>query len=412
MRKYSILRNAAMPQRGRAFSISPAAGSSGLGVGGPVGTGTAGPLGPVLGEPPAPTIEVEDLDARGVHEVARDPGVLEFAPVMPTKLIEPVVMSESAGASGDAWGVEAVGANDSSFTGEGVVVAVLDTGIDSDHAAFQGVTFVQKDFSESGDGDRQGHGTHCAGTIFGRDVDGKRIGVARGVERALIGKVLGDDGSGDSDMIFRGIQWAANEGAQVISMSLGFDFPGLVDDLVNRLDWPADLATSMALEAYRGNLRMFDALMEMVRARAAFDAGVVVVAAAGNESRRDRNPDFEIAASLPAAAEGIVSVGALQRGDGGLTIARFSNTFPRISAPGVRITSAKAGGGLVDLNGTSMACPHVAGVAALWWEAVRSMGLPATASTVMAKLMATARTDVIGDTVDIADRGVGIVRAP
>ena len=65
-------------------------------------------------------------------------------------------------------------------------------------------------------------------TIFGRDVDGKRIGIARGVRKALIGKVLSDTGGGSSEMIFRGIQWALDEGAHVISMSLGFDFPGAV----------------------------------------------------------------------------------------------------------------------------------------------------------------------------------------
>jgi hypothetical protein len=77
-------------------------------------------------------------------------------------------------------------------------------------------------------------------------VNGTRICVARGADQALIGKVLRDNGSGDSDMIFRGIQWALDYHAQVISMSLGFDFPGLVKDLTGR-GWPADLATSVAL---------------------------------------------------------------------------------------------------------------------------------------------------------------------
>src|SRR5262249_4677245 len=95
------------------------------------------------------------------------------------------------------------------------------------------------------DGDKQGHGTHCAGTIFGRAVDGKRIGVAPGVTKALIGKVLADDGGGNSDMIFAGIQWAVTEGAQVISMSLGFDFPGSVKRMTDD-GWPIDLDLDLA----------------------------------------------------------------------------------------------------------------------------------------------------------------------
>ncbi len=197
----------------------------------------------------------------------------------------------------------AVGATGSGYTGVGTLVAVLDTGIDATHPAFAGMTLVQRDFSGCSDGDRQGHGTHCAGTIAGRDVSGCRIGVARGVQRILVGKVLADNGAGTSEMVFSGLRWAVEQGAHVISMSLGFDFPGMVRDRVQQ-GWPADLATSIALEAYRGNLKMFDALMTMIRAQEAFSPGCVVVAAAGNESMRDVNPDYEIAASLPAAAEG------------------------------------------------------------------------------------------------------------
>lgn len=359
--------------------------------------------------PPEPRIEVERLENKDVHELARDPEVAAIAAPMPTKLIEP--MDAGASAAEDAWGISVVGADVSSFTGAGTVVAVLDTGIDSNHAAFAGVTLVQEDFSGSGNGDVQGHGSHCAGTVFGRDVDGARIGVALGVERALIGKVLADDGRGSSEMIFRGIRWASEEGADVISMSLGFDFPGLVKELTQQ-GWPVDLATSNALEAYRGNLRMFDALMDLVRAREAFGAGTVVVAAAGNESERQQDPDHEVAASLPAAAEGVVSVGALGQDGGTLVVAPFSNTFPQVSAPGVSVKSVKVGGGTRNLSGTSMACPHVAGVAALWWEAVRASPVPTTARTVLAKLLASARTDVFSPGADVADRGVGLVRAP
>lgn len=387
---------------------------------------TAGPFeslaraGVVSVTPSEPRVDVEDLGKAEVHALARDPEVSAIAPVMPTTLIRPVEMGDTDGGGGEggdaaasttAWGVTAVGADACARTGAGVVVSVLDTGIDAGHPAFAGVTVVQEDFSGSGNGDVQGHGTHCAGTVFGRDVEGTRIGVAVGVQRALIGKVLGDDGSGDSDMIFRGIQWAVGEGAQVISMSLGFDFAGLVARLVEA-NWPADLATSVALEAYRANLRMFDALMGMIDSRAAFGSGTVVVAAAGNESRRDVDADYEIGASLPAAAAGVVSVGALEQSAQGLKIARFSNTFPVVSAPGVSVRSAKSGGGLLSLNGTSMATPHVAGVAALWWEEVLASPLPATAATVTAKLLANATTSPLAAGVDVPDRGLGLVRAP
>jgi subtilisin family serine protease len=376
----------------------------------PLGGGPAGLEAAVRDTAPEPRVETETLRPNDVRNLSRDPEVAAIALSMPTKLVNPV--GGPAPAATTAWGISAVKADVSPHDGDGVVVAVLDTGIDPAHPAFQGVTLVENDFSGSGTSDKQGHGTHCAGTIFGRDVNGTRIGVARGVKRALIGKVLADNGSGQSDWLFRGIEWALNQGARVISMSLGFDFPGLVKDLVEEDGLPVDLATSVALQGYRGNLRMFDALMAVVRARAAFDGGCVVVAAAGNESKRNATPPFEIAVSIPAAAEGIISVGALGQGANGLGVAFFSNTLPEISGPGVGILSAQAGGGLKTLNGTSMATPHVAGVAALWWQALRGTPTPATASNVVAKLLASARIDVFAPNTDVADRGVGLVTAP
>lgn len=392
------------------------------GLGDPFGGVARGPLTGPLALPapaPEPRIDVEELDRHDRAELLRDPAVTALAPAMPTRLIAPIGATEgdgegdgdAAAAGGATWGVAAVRADVSNATGADVVVSVLDTGIDASHDAFAGVDLIERDFSGSGNGDRQGHGTHCAGTIFGRDVEGTRIGVAPGVSKALIGKVLGDDGSGSSEMIFQGINWAVEQGANIISMSLGFDFPGLVKLLTGQ-GWPTELATSYALEAYRGNLRVFDALMSLVRAREAFGAGTVLVAAAGNESKRNQDPNFEIAASLPAAAEGVVSVGALGQDGSRLNVASFSNTFPVVSAPGVGVLSARVGGGLRTLNGTSMACPHVAGVAALWWEAVQPLGLTTRAPNVVAKVRATARTDVFDPSHDAADRGAGLVTAP
>ena len=242
---------------------------------------------------------METLRPKDVKDLSGARDVVGLAQIMPMRLIAPLGVADLSVKS--AWGIAAVHADKSQFTGAGVTVAVLDTGIDAAHPAFDDPTLqvVQKDFSGSGDGDVVGHGTHCAGTILGRDVDGTRIGIARGVTRALIGKVLDDTGAGSSEGLFEGIKWASGAGAQVISMSLGFDFPGMVDDLVRNQGVPVSAATSEGLVAYRANLRMFDALMQMIRASQAFGMGAVVIAAAGNESQR---PAFEIAASLPAAA--------------------------------------------------------------------------------------------------------------
>jgi subtilisin family serine protease len=360
--------------------------------------------------PSEPRVDVEELAKEDVRVLARDPQVWALAPVMPTRLVLPVDLGDAEAAT-TAWGIGAVGADSSSRTGAGVVVAVLDTGIDAGHPAFAGVTLVEEDFTGSGNGDREGHGTHCAGTVLGRDVNGTRIGVARGVSKALIGKVLGDNGEGSSEAMLHGIQWAVVNGAQVVSISIELDFLSFVKVYVDA-GMPTDLAMSRALEGYLGNLRMFDALMRMIRSLEPFRAGCVVVAAAGNGSRRDVKPDFEIGVQLPARADSVVSVAALAQSPQGPEIAPYSNTFARISGPGVNILSAKNGGGLMSRSGTSMACPHVAGVAALWWEEVLASPLPANSSTVIAKLLSSAAEDGFAAGIDVADRGVGLVRAP
>jgi subtilisin family serine protease len=357
------------------------------------------------------TIEVESLRKSDVRELRRDSEVVAFAPVVPLKLHEPVAVSTGpAAAPGVAWGVQAVGADQSPFTGAGACVAVLDTGIDATHPAFQGVQLVQQNFTDEGPIDQHGHGTHCAGTIFGRDVGGLRIGVARGVTKALIGKVLGANG-GSTEGISKAIRWALDNGANVISMSLGMDFPGLVADLVKQ-NVPVDLATSLALEAYRANVNLFDSLATFATSHGAMMQSSVIVAASGNESRRELNQDYEIAAAPPAAAEGIFAIGALGRATAGLTIANFSNTKVDASAPGVDIVSARAGGGLATMSGTSMATPHVAGVAALWFEQIQSSLGQVTGGALSARLVASGTLTGLAPGFDASDVGTGLVRAP
>ncbi len=359
-----------------------------------------------------PAISTDTLPEHVVAELKSDPQVHLVVPTMPTRLISPVE-SKLAGPTAliANWGINAVRADKSRYDGHGATVAVLDTGIDRDHPAFAGMTLVEKDFSDHGNGDRHGHGTHCAGTIFGRDEARQRMGVARGVERALIAKVLGDDGAGQSEMIFHALNWAMEERADIISMSLGFDFPGMVSRLTGE-GWPLDLATSTALEAYGGNLRMFDAIMAVLKAQAAFGVAPLVIAAAGNESRRAIKREYRIATSLPAAADDVISVAAIGRSGSKYAVADFSNIQAQLAAPGVDITSAWPGGGLRTISGTSMACPHVAGVAALWWQFLQQAGIKPTARNVAARLISNARRNVFVANTDEADVGQGLVTAP
>ena len=308
-----------------------------------------------------PSVWIETLVAsdgeRG--EIATEKDALGIGIAIPFKLIKPFTV-ETPDPGGNSWGISDIGADALDIgAGQGVKVAILDTGI-ADHPAFDGLNPIRVNFTDEADEDVDGHGTHCAGTIFGQDVDGRRIGIARGVREPLIGKVLGR-GGGDSASIMEAIVWAQKSGARVVSMSLGMDFPGFRERLLRSGKQKLE-ATSIALQAYRENVRLFDQLSRMYSDLSMF-AAPLLVAASGNESAR---PDYTIATAPPAEADDILSVAAIDRSH---AIAKFSNTNPDCCAPGVDILSASHTGGLRRLSGTSMATPHVAGAAVL--EAAR-----------------------------------------
>lgn len=235
------------------------------------------------------------------------------------------------------------------YTGSGVTVAVIDTGIDYTHPDLGGCfgagcrvkggyDFVNVD---SDPVDDNSHGTHCAGII---GANGGLVGVAPGVEFLAV-KVLDSGGSGYLSDIAAGVDWAVGNGADVISMSLGGQ---------GQPNSPNDGKTAL------------DIIVD-----AAVDHGVVVVVAAGNEG-----PGTGIVGT-PAESENVISVGASDDKNtftvSDDTVADFScrgpSAFgrfdPEVVAPGVDINSTVLSGGYDVYSGTSMATPHVAGAAAL-----------------------------------------------
>lgn len=417
---YIVLRDANQTLR-RGFDVRSFGASTEDTGGGAASFGSTAPL-----PPPSPTIEVHrDVDPRDIAELTQDPHSLAVAPSMPVSLIEPTEASGSDTTDpgpGPTWGITAIGADKCTFNGQSATVAVIDSGIRQDHKAFPpgSLKIVGKDFTGIGDfADQNGHGTHCAATILGRDVSGRRIGVAPGVQTLLVARIFGPEVTTTSQMIAQALQWSMDNGANVISMSLGFDFTGFAAQL-QQSGLPPQAATAQALLGFQSNLRLFDALMNTFRAQEEGStdttAGAVIVGAAGNHSQRKPaagQPPYTVPVEAPSNALSLISVGALQRGPL-LDIAPFSNSVPKVVAPGVGILSADFSGPdlLTVKSGTSMACPHVAGLAALWWDFVNFSGRPRRASVVSTLLQASCVLDPLLPALGIADRGTGLPRAP
>jgi subtilisin len=286
---------------------------------------------------------------------------------------------QTADESTFTWGLQAVGAATSAATGEGIRIAVLDTGLDLQHPDLAGRTIVTMSFIQGEEvQDRHGHGTHCIGSACGprQLTDGPGYGVAHQAE-IYAGKVLSNRGSGADGGILSGIDWAITNGCAIVSMSLGAPTqPG----------------------------QPFSQTYERVAQRA-LDRGTLIVAAAGNESSR---ADGIIAPlSHPANCPSILAVGAI---DVHGAIADFScGTVDHGSAidlvgPGVDVHSAwPLPQRTRRISGTSMATPHVAGVAGLIAQATG-----ARAYELWARLAQTAKRLPLPST----DVGSGLVQAP
>jgi subtilisin family serine protease len=235
--------------------------------------------------------------------------------------------------------------------GDGVTVAVIDTGVSDHHAIAEALVDYRNFTSDSDPHDTVGHGTHVTGIIAARN------GLAKGIAPAckiLALKVLGHSGMGSNEWVAKAVRHATECRVQIISMSLG---SSRTDDGVH------------------------------TAIREAYEAGIVVVCAAGNDAG---------AVNYPAAYKETIAVGAV---DSHGHACEFSCRGKEIAvaAPGQDITSCWLSNGYATVSGTSMAAPFVSGVLALYISAQRKLDRAVNHSDVMNALAASCK--------DVGDKG-------
>jgi len=287
-------------------------------------------------------VALGSVDRPALAALRREPAVQKVVMAPQLRLIRPVATAATAAMPGYTWGLRALGIDglhDQGLTGRGVRIGHLDTGIDASHPALADVLHDYAEFDLLGNRavgasprDSAEHGTHTAGTLAAQPIDGIRFGVAPGAR--LVSAMVIEHGNVLA-RILGGMNWMVGQNVRVLSMSLGL--VGVEDTF---------LAISQILRA-RGVLPVF-AVGNDGPGRSRYPGNYAEALSVGAADSNSQVPDFSSSQLFKRAQDAIV---------------------PDLVGPGVDVVSCVPGGGYKQMSGTSMATPHIAGLAALLMEA-------------------------------------------